>query len=245
MRKLIIANWKMNNLKLEIEDFSNRLIKLINNKDLRLIEIAICPSFPYLSLVNRFFLNTDLVIGAQDCSFRVGGAYTGEVSPDMLKDNGCKYVILGHSERRKYNKEDNNVVKIKAEAAIDSGLTPIICIGETQEEKERNLTLKVLEEQIKGSVPLSFFENVIIAYEPIWAIGTGNIPKIFDIVSIHTQLKKIIKHLINREVKILYGGSVTPDNAKAFFSLENVDGLLIGGASLKAESFFNIINSID
>jgi triosephosphate isomerase len=185
------------------------------------------------------------MLGGQDCHTEQSGAHTGNISADMLQDMGCEYVIVGHSERRSYQNESSNLISQKAAAAHDAGLISIICIGETEEENEAGKTLEVLKKQISESIPESATpENTIIAYEPVWAIGTGKTPTIDDIASTHEAIRKYIQIKIGNSdsVLILYGGSVNPSNARDILKLEDVDGALVGGASLKIEQFTSIID---
>jgi triosephosphate isomerase len=245
---LVIANWKMNFLKAQALDFINKL----NEQDLSLCETVICPAFTILDLASSN-LNKSVKIGAQDCSYQDAdiGAFTGEISAYMLKDLNCEYVIIGHSERRNFNEEDNYKVKTKAANAHKKGIKAIICIGESLEAKEQGKIDQVLDEQLLNSLPASAnSKNTIIAYEPIWAIGTGLIPRVEEINYAHQYIKKLLKkNLSNSSVsfenkfKVVYGGSVKSNNAGEILALDEVDGLLIGGASLIFEEFIAIIQT--
>ena len=245
--KLIAANWKMNLTKetatlLIKEILSGLSATNINNK-----EILICPSFTLLSHATSLLQNTIIKLGAQDCHFAEKGAYTGDISAAMLNDIGIKNVILGHSERRLFHKETDLEICNKVQAAHKSGLNVILCIGETKEEKDKGLTLSVLKNQIDNSLNCDFnAENTVIAYEPVWAIGTSLTPTIEEIQSTHLAIRKHIdskNQNTANNIKILYGGSLKASNAKDILSLEDVDGGLIGGASLIASEFLSIINS--
>jgi triosephosphate isomerase len=237
--KLIVGNWKMNlsiNEAIRLADRISALMPQTINK------IVVCPSFVYLENLIKNNKNPLLSFGAQDCHPEKFGAFTGDISAYMLKDVGCSYVILGHSERRKHHKESNLLVKRKAEIAINAGLIPIICVGETLEEREFGKAVEVVYEQLEQSIPENFNENCVIAYEPVWAIGTGKVASEEEISEMH---RKIYEYLHKKtgfsNTYILYGGSVNEKNAKAVTSCDCVNGLLIGGASLTAESFLKII----
>lgn len=227
-KKMIVANWKMNG------DLS--LIKAYADlfKDLSLTnDVVVCPPFVYLwSAIGAGYL-----VGAQDCHYSKMGAHTGSISPLMLKNIGVQYVILGHSERRQNLGETDITIQKKAKTAIECGLKPIICIGETLEEKEDEKTLQVLKDQMQFSIPRGI-EDIIIAYEPIWAIGSGKTATPNDIKTVHQFIRELLPN-----AKILYGGSVKADNANIILNLENVDGLLVGGASLDIDAFESIIKS--
>ena len=241
--KLIAANWKMNGTQEFARDLAADLAeKWHANPSSH--QIVFCPPFPYLSItLNRLF-GTKIVCGGQDCSKHEKGAYTGEVSAFMLKDIGCGYVIVGHSERRQHHQETSQLVHQKAETALKADLKPIICIGETLADREGQKTLKVLEEQLQNSVPESD-QELAIAYEPVWAIGTGKTATTNEILEVHAFIRSWLQK--NRKkassAPILYGGSVTDQNAQEILSLENVDGVLVGGASLKIETFWQIVQA--
>ncbi len=246
--KVVIANWKMNkDLVGSIElatDLNNRVSKVAVNCD-----IVLCPSFPYLSTVSSVVNKNFIKIGAQDCATKESGAYTGDVSAYMLKDSGCDYVILGHSERRLLHGETSSIVRQKAETAHSHNLIAILCVGETSLEKENGQTFAVIESQLRESLPLSMSDNnIIVAYEPVWAIGTGKNPTINEISEVHAYILQFIKDftklhgiLFEKNVRIVYGGSVKPENGKEILDIDNVSGLLVGGASLVSEDFYNIL----
>ncbi len=249
-KKLIAGNWKMNCL---LEDGTN-LAKEITAEvkamgKLGNIEFLVCPPFTLLTTVKKALRGAKVALGAQDCHFNNSGAHTGDTSPAMLKDLGCSYVILGHSERRTDHFETNELICKKAIAANQEGLKSVICIGETLQEREDGQEVEVCKAQILGSVPDSATAaNTVIAYEPVWAIGTGKTPTAEQVQSIHAEIRKILTKKLSKSVankmQILYGGSVKPSNAKEFLGLADVDGALIGGASLKSQDFISIAKEI-
>ena len=235
--KIIVANWKLNGSNDFLEAYFEELVLKGLNSDTCGI---ICPPITYMK--NCYSKLHSLYLGAQDCSKFKDGAYTGEISASMLRENNCKFCIVGHSERRQVFNEHNEDIKIKAEQLLNERIIPIICIGETLEQKKMNKTHEVLKGQVINSLPQkSSKESVVIAYEPIWAIGTGMTPTLEEINNIHEYLKKNIKEI--EEYKLLYGGSVNSKNASDIMNLENVDGVLVGGASLKADQFSEILKA--
>ena len=236
--KIIAGNWKLNGS----IDSTLEYLQILQSKVSVKSNICgiICP--PSL-LLPHFPKNTlPLYLGAQDCSIFDSGAYTGETSALMLKENNCQFCILGHSERRKLFNETNENVKLKVERLINQDINPIVCIGETIDEKDRGLTREILSNQIEKSLPNnSSNRNIVIAYEPIWAIGTGLMPTLQEINEIHKFIKNEIKKFKN--YKVLYGGSVKSSNSKDIMDLNYVDGVLVGGSSLKPAEFINILNS--
>jgi len=249
-RKIMIAgNWKMNG---QLEDGVN-LAKAVAAEVKKLgkpsCEFLVCPPFTLLYSVKKALRGAKVSLGAQDAHFANKGAHTGDISPAMLKDLGCAYVILGHSERRADHFESNELVAKKAAAAYDNGLKTVICIGETEKQRDEGKTIEVCSEQILGSVPDNAdASNTIIAYEPVWAIGTGKTPTAADVEEVHAAVRKVLAKKLGKgtanKMRILYGGSVKPGNAKEFLSLPDVDGALIGGASLKAEDFMAIAKAV-
>ena len=238
---LIAGNWKLNcNLKEAIQ-LSSSIFDILNNKKL-LSEVALFPPVIYIDTIKKMNKNSNISIGAQDCSKNVSGAYTGEVSATMLLDIGCKYVIVGHSERRNGNHESNQEIFLKAKNVIDNQMIPIICVGESLKDREAGNALQFIESQLKESIPINKNNNeFIIAYEPIWAIGSGKIPTIDSINEMLNMIRQwLLNNGISNNTKILYGGSVNKDNTKELFSCKNLGGLLIGGVSLKAEEFSKI-----
>ena len=250
-RKLIIAgNWKMNKTVAEALDLVRDLkIELANVKE---VDIVVCPPFTALSEVSKVILDSNLRLGAQNMSEHNVGAYTGEIAAVMLKEFSVRYVILGHSERRQYQKEPDALIARKAAAVHAASLKPIVCIGETLAEREAGQTQKVLETQVHGSLAgLSKEQMVetILAYEPVWAIGTGKTATTAQAEEAHAfirgVLSKMFDEAVARRVRIQYGGSVKPSNARELMSQADVDGALVGGASLEPRSFADIIkNSI-
>jgi triosephosphate isomerase len=246
-RKLIIAgNWKMNKTVAESLDLVRLLkIELANVKE---VDMVICPPFTALSEVSKAVLDSNIRLGAQNMSEHNVGAYTGEIATVMLKEFSVRYVILGHSERRQYQKESDELICKKALAAHGASLKPIICIGETLAEREAGQTEKILERQVRGSLAgLSKDQMVesILAYEPVWAIGTGKTATTAQAQEAHAFIRgllvKMYDETVARRVRIQYGGSVKPSNARELMSQTDVDGALVGGASLEARSFADII----
>jgi len=245
--KIIAGNWKMNNDIAQSTELINGLKSLVASAKSTVI---ICPPFTSLSIAHQLIANTNIKLGAQDVSLYDSGAYTGEISLSMLKSVGCSYVIVGHSERRQYHHETNEVINQKAKKVLAGGLIPIICIGETLEEREKNITSQVLTTQVKGvlaGLPAADIEKSIVAYEPVWAIGTGKTASKEQAEEAHQLIRNVIGQLysaaVAEKVIIQYGGSVKADNAKELLSQPNIDGALVGGACLKAESFAAIISA--
>ena len=242
-KHLIAGNWKMNGTLDSINEIL-KIDKLCNDCE---VDIALCLPNTIISKANDTISNKKLIIGAQNCHHDESGAYTGDVSAKMLKDAGAKIIIVGHSERRQNYRETNEIVNKKAVSIIKSALQTIICVGETEEEKNMGLTNKIVCTQLENSMPsISDENNTVIAYEPIWAIGTGKIPNIKEIESVHKELRSLVYKIKGKDtankMRILYGGSVKSNNAKDIFDLDDVDGALVGGASLKSEEFMGIIN---
>jgi triosephosphate isomerase len=246
MKKLIAGNWKMNGTLSSAGDLARSLVGgLGKSSDLaEKLDFCVCPPFLHLEKVQGVLAAQGAVaLGAQDCALTVNGAYTGDISAEMLLDIGCRYVILGHSERRQYHGETDEMVAAKAAKAHEKGLVAIICVGETEKERESSLAEEVVGGQIRKSLPASAnAENTVIAYEPVWAIGTGKTPTAEDVKAMHAFIRGILKEKLDNPdaIRILYGGSVKPENAGVLLNIDNVDGALIGGASLKAEQFLAI-----
>ena len=243
MRKIIAGNWKMNG---KLENLLE--IKKISNEFARSkIEIIICPPFTLLSAASEFAKN--VYLGAQNLHPESEGAFTGEISAEMLVDLGVKYSIIGHSERRNEHNETNEIVARKVQISLEKKLQTIICIGETELQRKENSTLEILEQQLLGSLANNTnFENLIIAYEPIWAIGTGLIPEVSEISKIHDFIRVRLVELYGynaSNIPLLYGGSVNGSNAPEIFNINNVNGALVGGASLSFEKFAPIIRAIE
>lgn len=236
-RQLIAGNWKMNGQGAQL-DFFDDLTSALDAVD---VDILICPPATLIERCARAADSSAIAIGGQDCHVNETGAHTGDISVGMLKDAGATHVIVGHSERRADHGETNAVVRAKAEAALGAGLTPIICVGETLNERESGQAERVVIEQMLASLPENAGDRCEIAYEPVWAIGTGKVASTDDILQMHTALKQALPNSVT--ARILYGGSVKPANAAAILALDNVDGALVGGASLKAADFAGIINN--
>jgi triosephosphate isomerase len=246
IRKTLIAgNWKMNGLLEDGVALAKGVAAGVKQAGRKDCEFLICPPFTLLTSAKKAIKGSRLMLGAQDCSPFEKGAHTGDVSPLMLKDLGCQYVIVGHSERRTNHHETNELIAKKAEAVINAGLKVIICIGETEAERDAGKTIDVCSTQIMGSVPESATaQNTVIAYEPVWAIGTGRTPTTAEVEDVHAAIRKVIAKKLGRananKMRLLYGGSMKPSNAKELLVLPDVDGGLIGGASLKVEDFMAI-----
>lgn len=248
-QKLIAGNWKMNGLKADGLALAKAVAEKVAAAGSLPIEVLICPPMSLLGLVCEI-PHQGLHIGAEDVAEapKSFGAFTGDVSAEMVADLGADYTIVGHSERRTLHHETNEIVKTKAVNAIKAGLKVIICIGETEAERDAGQALNVVAAQIEGSVPAeATAENCVIAYEPVWAIGTGKTPTVADVAEVHAAIRKELGDLLGTHVadgmRVLYGGSVKPTNAKELLAVENVDGALIGGASLKADDFWAIAAS--
>ncbi len=245
MRKPVIAaNWKMNKTIGETEDFVNALYLAV--KDLADVDIVIAPPFTSLTTAARLVYGSNIKLAAQDVFYEEKGAFTGEISPGMLIDAGCTYVIIGHSERRQYFSETDAIVNKKLRAARENGLEVILCIGESLAQREENKTFEVLDRQLSGSLKDMPLQGITIAYEPIWAIGTGKTATPGQANEVHTFIREWLRkrHGENADrTRILYGGSVTPENIASLMTEPELDGALVGGASLKPDSFAKIVSS--
>jgi len=249
MRKTIIAgNWKMNMNHVEAESLARGIVDSVAGvKD---VEIVLCPTFTSLSAVRDVIRGTDVRLGAQTLHWEEKGAFTGEISANMLLTLGCEYVILGHSERRTYFGETDEIVAKKVRAALVSGLNPIVCVGETRDEREREITEKVIETQVTralSGLTAHEFAGTVIAYEPVWAIGTGLTATTEQAQDVHAFIRVLLADIFDtetaEETRIQYGGSMKPENARELMDAPDIDGGLIGGASLDAESFVRIIKA--
>lgn len=246
---LIAGNWKMNTTIDETEILTRQIIEGITNNLDPNVDVLICPPSINLSSASKLIKDTRLRLGAQNCHYEQKGAYTGETSISMLTSLGCSHVILGHSERRSYFGETNQFINLKVKAAVQSNLIALLCIGETKDERENNKTWEVLESQLFScliGVDGNLLEKVVIAYEPVWAIGTGLTATNDQIQEAHARIKNYIseiKGIPGRTVPVLYGGSLNEKNALEILSIQDVNGGLIGGASLTSNSFLSIINS--
>jgi triosephosphate isomerase (TIM) len=238
-RPLVAGNWKMNGLAASI----GQLRAVISGaKDLPKVDLMVCPPATLVASFAAAARGTSVLIGGQDCHALASGAYTGDISAEMLQDAGASAVIVGHSERRQYHHENDAEVRAKAQAVRRAGLMPIVCVGETRPQREAGHALDVVAGQLQGSLP-DGAADFVVAYEPVWAIGTGLTPTPADVGEMHRSIRE---HLVARYsaggqgVRILYGGSVNPKNAAELLAVENVDGALVGGASLKADDFLAI-----
>ena len=247
MRKPIIAgNWKMNlSLKESVELVTGLKRELADVTD---VEIAVCPPFVYLQAVKDVVEGSNIALGAQNMSINDNGAYTGEISVSMLKDIGCDFVILGHSERRQYFEESDSLINAKIKKALANGIKPIICVGEKLEERESGITADVVTSQIEGclaELTAKDLDSCVIAYEPVWAIGTGKTASNDQAQEVHKLIRDLIAKLFSTEVadkmRIQYGGSVKPNNVTGLMSEADIDGALVGGAALKIDSFSQIV----
>jgi triosephosphate isomerase (TIM) len=238
-RPLVAGNWKMNGLAASIGQLK---AVIASAGALPKVELMVCPPATLVASFAAAARGTPVLIGGQDCHALASGAYTGDISAEMLKDAGASAVIVGHSERRLYHHETDAEVRAKAQAARRAGLTPIVCVGETRPQREAGHALEVAATQLQGSLP-DGEADFVVAYEPVWAIGTGLTPTPADVGEMHRSIRE---HLVSRfggggqRTRILYGGSVNPKNAAELLAVENVDGALVGGASLKAEDFLAI-----
>jgi len=247
MRKPIIAaNWKMNKTVSEAAGFAREITDL--TRDIFNVEIVICPPFTALSAVGEILKDTNIKLGAQNMHWEKSGAFTGEISPLMLRDIGCRFVIIGHSERREYFKETDQDVNRKIKSALSFNLIPIMCVGEKLKERESGETLKVVERQVREGlreVPEEEAKNIVIAYEPVWAIGTGKTATPEDAAGVHRFIRSVLSQIYSEEIaqtiRIQYGGSVNAENIDELMKEEEIDGALVGGASLSINSFLRII----
>ena len=246
-RPFVAGNWKMNLNRADCEALAKGIVEGLSGDA---CEVGICPPSLYLDVVAAAAKGSSVGVGAQNMYHEPKGAFTGEISAAMINDLGCKYVILGHSERRNVLGESNEDVNKKLVAALAGGLTPIVCLGELLEQREAGETASVIQGQFDGSfagVSAADMEKCVIAYEPVWAIGTGKVATPEQAEEVHADLRKLMADRYNAEtsdaVRIQYGGSVKPDNAKDLLSQPNIDGALVGGASLKPDSFLAIIQA--
>jgi triosephosphate isomerase len=242
IRSLVAGNWKMNG-SLAMAAGLVADIKARHQRAALPADLLLCPPFPYLAAVGSQLKGAGIALGGQDCHAAGSGAHTGDVSAAMLADLGCRYVILGHSERRTDHGESSVLVASKAKAAIGAGLIAIICVGETEAQRNAGEQNKIVEKQIVESVPAdATAENTVIAYEPVWAIGTGKTPTVGDVEAMHRHIRGLVRQRVSggAAMRILYGGSVKPTNAAELMAVPEVNGALVGGASLKAEDFWGI-----
>lgn len=248
MRRYILAgNWKMNKNQAEAKALVEELIPLV--KDATDVDVVVGPVFTSIPVVAEAIKGTNIELAAQNCHWEDSGAFTGEISPSMLKEAGCQYCIIGHSERRQYFGETDENINKKAKALYEQGIKPIICCGETLEEREADKTMEVVSTQLKGcleGLPDDKMKETVLAYEPVWAIGTGKTASSEQAQEVHAMIRGLVKDMFGDEiaqaVRIQYGGSVKPANVKELMGMEDIDGALVGGAALKADSFSGIVN---
>ena len=249
MRKMIVAgNWKMNKDTIEAGELAREIVDA--SGDIDTVDVVLCPPFTSLQTVGEVVSGTKIELGAQNMHWEEKGAYTGEISANMLLTLGCGYIILGHSERRTYFGETDEIVSRKLNAALASGLIPIVCVGETKDERESGITETVIQTQIRGALkglsPEDFI-GTVIAYEPVWAIGTGLTATTEQAQEVHALIRGLLSEIMGDDVaagtSIQYGGSVKPSNAVELFGAPDIDGGLIGGAALDADSFAGIIDA--
>jgi triosephosphate isomerase (TIM) len=247
-RPLIAGNWKMNGLRETAMPLAGELATKMNSAAPSSFDLLVCPPATMIDAVVDVAYESNLAVGGQDCHMAESGAHTGDISAQMLQDLGCSYAIVGHSERRADHGEMDDVVRAKAEAAQAAGLIAIVCVGETEAERDKGITIDVVAAQIAGSVPpASTSENTVVAYEPVWAIGTGRTPTSDEVQEVHAMMRAKITELLGADqadkIRLLYGGSVKPSNAVELMGLADVDGALVGGASLSNEDFWTIAES--
>jgi triosephosphate isomerase len=244
---IIAGNWKMNMIRADAAALVQGLGKALEG--IENVEVVVCPPFTALDAVAAECANLGIGLGAQNMHWEASGAFTGEISPVMVKDAGCKYVIIGHSERRQYFGETNDTVNAKIKAALEHELTPIMCVGETLEQREAGVTDRICREQVveglKG-IDSNLLKDIVVAYEPVWAIGTGKSASAKDAEHVINYIRQVLADLLGTDaaekIRIQYGGSVKPENTEELMAQPNIDGALVGGASLKAESFAGIIS---
>lgn len=249
-RTVIAGNWKMNGLKSDLREAKSLVLYLARSsqRSASSAEVVICPPATLISALSEVFRGSVAKSGGQDCHANASGANTGDVSAEMIKNAGGRYVIVGHSERRADHAESDAMVCAKAEAGHRAGLVSIVCLGESLSERKQGKTLGVIGRQLKKSLPAeTTAKNTVIAYEPIWAIGTGLTPTLKEIEQAHNHLRRGLLRILGQDgakLRILYGGSVKPQNAAEILAIHNVNGALVGGASMKAEDFSKIIGAV-
>lgn len=244
IKPIVIANWKMHSSRRESRNFANSFYSLVSENEKLACDIVICPPVTLISELRDVLYESAISLGGQDNHYEVSGPYTGNISATMLVDVGCRYVILGHSERRAHHFESDDIVARKTTAALKAGLSVILCVGEEDNQRETGEELEVVSNQLKNSIPIGANEqNIIIAYEPLWAIGSGQIPSILEIKTMADHIRKSFSRLVqgnSDKLRILYGGSVKPDNATHVLSICGINGALVGGSSLSVNDFWNI-----
>ncbi len=242
-RPLIAGNWKMNGLRADALALARGVADGVKKAGWTDREVLVCPPATLVMAVAEAVKGSGVLVGGEDCHAKASGAHTGDISAEMLKDAGASHVIVGHSERRTDHGESDAVVRTKAEAAWRAGLMPVVCIGETLAEREAGKTMSVLETQLRGSIPPgASAARLVVAYEPVWAIGTGKTPTTPEVAAAHAYIRKVLGGLVPDAgaVRLLYGGSVKGSNAAELLAAGDVDGALVGGASLKADEFLAI-----
>lgn len=246
-RSLVIGNWKMNGTRSSAETLAKGIINGLNDD---VADIAICVPYVYINEIGQLVGGTRLGLGAQNVADKASGAYTGEISAAMLKEFGCQYALVGHSERRSYYGDTDQSVAARYVQAQEQGIIPVLCIGETLEEREHGKTFDVVKTQLDAvlsAAGVASLNNAVIAYEPVWAIGTGKTATDEQAQEVHQSIRQYIAEkdkAVAEKIQILYGGSAKPDNAKGLFAMPDIDGGLIGGASLDADSFLKIYHSV-
>jgi len=239
------ANWKMNKVTSETREFIARFLPEV--KSVLDVDIVLAPPFTSLALAAEMIKHTNIMLAAQDVFYEEKGAYTGEISPPMLTDVGCKFVIIGHSERRQYFRETDEIVNRKIKSAQKGGLGIIFCLGESLEEREAGKTFDILEREMNQGLDGTNIENIVVAYEPIWAIGTGKTATPEQAQEVHAFIREKLRIKYGNksdDIRIIYGGSVTTENIDSLMACADLDGALVGGASLKVESFVRIVKFI-
>lgn len=244
-RQIVIGNWKLHGTQLYVTDLLQNLVRAWVG--VHQAEVVVCPSFVHVDMAYRLLSHSNVGLGAQDASIFTEGAYTGDVSAEMLHDLGCQYVIVGHSERRRYHGETNEIVAKKFAAAQSARLIPILCVGETAEERSKGIAIEVIDRQIRAVADQCGREQLargIIAYEPLWAVGSGKIASPEQAQEVHRYIRSELGEY-GRLTRIVYGGSVTPLNAKDMFAMPDIDGALVGGAALKARDFIEVCQAAE
>lgn len=241
---LVVGNWKMNGSRASIDSLLGHLVNASAKPG---AGVVVCPAYVHLALAVQRCASSPILVGAQDCSQKTSGAYTGDIAPQMLVDIGCSWVILGHSERRQYHSESDALVAAKLSAAIAAGLNPIVCVGETRGQREAGEAGAVVRAQLQGALQKQAnLRHLVVAYEPVWAIGTGLTATPEQAQSMHAFIRSCLAEIGGAnpaETRILYGGSVKPDNAAQLFAQSDIDGALVGGASLSAVDFLAITSA--
>ncbi len=246
-KKIVVGNWKMNTTPAEAVELASRIVEKLQDVDVS-CDVGVAPPFVSLAAVKQVLGNSGIMLAAQNCHFEDDGAFTGEISVRMLEASGCSCVLAGHSERRQYFGETNAVVNNKLKKALGSAMSVILCVGETLEEREEGVTGAVVTSQVtEGLEGIESIDNLVIAYEPVWAIGTGRTATSIQAQEVHASIRATIAKLYGQQaataLRIQYGGSVKPSNAAELFAMPDIDGGLIGGASLKAEDFMAIVEA--